>query len=82
MEFFVKTHDGAVSCEHSDVYNFFILAARELHGHIPQIGRYVQAGYPGDYESPSTFSMGGPSMPEYSVMPRLAKQQQLRATYG
>jgi hypothetical protein len=51
-----------------------------MHGNIPQIGKYVQAGYPGDYESPSKFRMGGPSMPEYAV--RLARQQQLRATHG
>jgi hypothetical protein len=38
--------------------------ARELHGNIPQIGKYVQAGYPGDYKSPSEFPMGPP---EYAV---------------
>lgn len=38
--------------------------ARELHGHIPQIGKYVQAGYPSDYKSPSEFQIGPP---EYAV---------------
>ena len=34
--------------------------ARELHGRVPQIGRYVQAGYPSDYASPSDFPLGAP----------------------
>ena len=34
--------------------------ARELHGRVPQIGRYVQAGYPSDYASPSSFPIGAP----------------------
>jgi hypothetical protein len=34
--------------------------ARELHGRVPQIGRYVQAGYPSDYASPSSFPLGAP----------------------
>jgi len=32
--------------------------ARELHGRVPQIGRYVQAGYPSNYASPSSFPLG------------------------
>ena len=39
--------------------------ARELHGHIPQIGKYVQAGYPSDYKSPSDFPLGAP---EYAAV--------------
>ena len=39
--------------------------ARELHGRVPQIGRYVQAGYPSDYANPSSFPLGAP---EYAVV--------------
>ena len=39
--------------------------ARELHGRVPQIGRYVQAGFPSDYASPSDFPLGAP---EYAVV--------------
>jgi len=53
--------------------------AREMHGQVPQIGKYVQAGYPSDYKSPSEFAMGAP---EYAVVPRMRRQQQLRAVHG
>jgi len=39
--------------------------AREMHGQVPQMGKYVQAGYPSDYKSPSEFKMGAP---EYALV--------------
>ena len=41
---------------------------REMHGHIPELAKYVQAGYPSDYKSPSSFPMGDP---EYAAPRRM-----------